>query len=49
MKHGKKYNECAKLVEKTKLYEIDEAMALAVKTKVAKFEMKITIQKESNI
>ena len=25
MKHGKKYNESAKLIEKTKLYDTDEA------------------------
>jgi len=32
MKHGKKYNEKAALVESLNLYEIDEAMELAVKT-----------------
>ena len=27
-KHGKKYNENAKLVDRNKLYEVDEAFAL---------------------
>ena len=43
MKHGKKYNECSKLVEKTKLYEIEEAMSLAVKTKIAKFDETVEV------
>lgn len=38
MKHGKKYIESAKLVEKTKLYEVDEAFDLATKTAAAKFD-----------
>ena len=43
MKHGKNYNESVKLVEKTKLYEIEEAMSLAVKTKVAKFDETVEV------
>ena len=43
MKHGKTYNESAKLVQKDKLYEIDEAMDLAVKTKSAKFDETVEI------
>ncbi|HOD01741.1 MAG: 50S ribosomal protein L1 [Firmicutes bacterium ADurb.Bin300] len=38
MKHGKKYIESKKLIEKSKLYEIDEALELATKTKTAKFD-----------
>lgn len=38
MKHGKKYVESAKLVDKTKLYDTDEALNLAIKTKTAKFD-----------
>ena len=38
MKHGKKYIEAAKLVEKTKLYESSEAIALVKKSASAKFD-----------
>ncbi len=38
MKHGKKYVESAKLVDKTKLYEVAEALELATKTASAKFD-----------
>ncbi len=38
MKHGKKYVESAKLVDKTKLYEFAEALELAAKTASAKFD-----------
>ena len=38
MKHGKKYMETAKAVDRTKLYDPDEAIALAKKTAVAKFD-----------
>jgi large subunit ribosomal protein L1 len=38
MKHGKKYAEVAKLVDRTKYYEADEAVALVKKTAVAKFD-----------
>lgn len=38
MKHGKKYNEAAKLVDRSVYYEIDEAVALAKKTACAKFD-----------
>ena len=43
MKHGKKYNESAKLVESGKLYDVNEAMDLAVKTKTAKFDETVEI------
>ncbi len=38
MKHGKKYNEIAKLVDRTVLYEPGDAVALVKKTAVAKFD-----------
>ena len=43
MKHGKKYNEGAKLIETGKLYEAEEALALAVKTGTAKFDETVEI------
>ena len=38
MKHGKKFNESAKLIEKTKLYDTSEAFELACKSATAKFD-----------
>lgn len=38
MKHGKKYNESAKLIEKAKLYDTNEAFELACKSATAKFD-----------
>ena len=38
MFRGKKYQDSAKLVDKTKLYDVDEALDLAVKTAKAKFD-----------
>ena len=38
MKHGKKYNESAKLIERAKLYDTTEAFELAVKGSTAKFD-----------
>ena len=38
MKHGKKYVDAAKLVDKTKLYEPNEALETVIKTSVAKFD-----------
>lgn len=43
MKHGKKYNESVKLVEPGKLYDIDEAVEVAVKTGTAKFDETVEI------
>ena len=43
MKHGKKYVDSAKLVDKTKLYENDEAMDLCVKTATAKFDETVEV------
>ena len=38
MKHGKKYVESAKLVDRTKLYDPAEALDLTIKTSKAKFD-----------
>lgn len=38
MKHGKKYVESAKLIDRTKLYDTQEALELAVKGATAKFD-----------
>jgi large subunit ribosomal protein L1 len=38
MKHGKKYNEKAKLVDRTALYDVDQAIDLVQKTQIAKFD-----------
>ena len=43
MKHGKKYNDSAKLIETGKLYDVDEAVAIAVKTGTAKFDETVEI------
>ena len=38
MKHGKKYVESAKLIDRTKLYDTAEALELAIKGATAKFD-----------
>ena len=38
MKHGKKYVDSAKLIDRTNLYEVSEALDLAIKTGKAKFD-----------
>ncbi len=43
MKHGKKYNEAAKLVDRATLYEPNEAIALVKKTATAKFDETIEV------
>ncbi len=43
MKHGKKYNESAKLIESGKLYELGEACDAAVKSATAKFDETVEI------
>ena len=43
MKHGKKYVEGAKLIDRTKLYDSEEALALAVKTATAKFDETVEV------
>lgn len=38
MKHGKNYVESKKLIDKTKLYDVNEALDLCIKTAKAKFD-----------
>ncbi len=38
MKHGKKYVDSAKLIDRSKLYDTDEALDLCVKASTAKFD-----------
>jgi large subunit ribosomal protein L1 len=43
MKHGKKYVDGLKLIDRSKLYETDEALDLCVKTGTAKFDETVEI------
>ena len=43
MKHGKKYNDVAKLIEAGKFYDVEEAVAVAVKTASAKFDETVEV------
>ena len=43
MKHGKKYTEAAKLVDRANVYEPGEAIALVKKTSVAKFDETVEV------
>lgn len=43
MKHGKKYNEAAKQVDRSVQYELTDAIALAKKTATAKFDETIEV------
>ncbi len=43
MKHGKKYVEAAKLIDKSKVYEASEAVALVKKSASAKFDETIEL------
>ena len=43
MKKGKRYLECAKLVERNTLYEVEQAMDLALQTAKAKFDESIEL------
>lgn len=43
MKHGKKYNESAKLIDRAAFYEIEDAIALAKKSASAKFDETVEV------
>ena len=43
MKHGKKYVDSAKLVDRAKLYDTDEALDVCVKTAKAKFDETVEV------
>lgn len=49
MKHGKKYNEAIKLVDKTKTYSISEACELIKKTSTTKFDSSVGISFSLNV
>ena len=43
MKHGKKYNESAKLIDRATFYEIEDAVALTKKSAAAKFDETVEV------
>ena len=43
MKKGKRYTEAAKLVDRSKLYESQEALALLIQTAKAKFDKSVEL------
>jgi len=43
MKHGKKYVDSCKLFDKAQLFDVNEALDLAIKTKTAKFDETVEI------
>lgn len=43
MKHGKKYVDSAKLIDRTKFYDADEALDLVIKTSTAKFDETVEV------
>jgi large subunit ribosomal protein L1 len=48
-KHGKKYAEAAKLIDRTKQYPIDEAVALVKKTSTTKFDAGVDVVFKLNL
>ena len=48
-KHGKKYQDAAKLVDKTKLYPIEEAVELLKKVNYAKFNASVETSFRLNV
>ena len=49
MKRGKKYLEAAKLIDKTKKYSVEEAMALVKKTSYVKFDATVEVAFRLNL
>ena len=43
MKHGKKYQEAAKLVDRATMYDTAEAISLVKKTATAKFDETVEV------
>ena len=48
-KHGKKYVEAAKLIDRTKQYPIEEAVALVKKTSITKFDAGVDVVFKLNL
>ncbi|MDK2886724.1 MAG: large subunit ribosomal protein [Thermosipho sp. (in: thermotogales)] len=48
-KHSKRYNEVRKLVDREKLYNVDEALDLAKKVATAKFDETVELHIKTNI
>jgi len=48
-KHSKRYNEVRKLVDREKLYNVDEALELAKKVATAKFDETVELHIKTNI
>ena len=48
-KHGKKYVEASKKVEKNKLYNVDEAISLVKETSVTNFDSTVEVAIKLNI
>ncbi len=49
MKHGKKYQAVAQLVDKSKVYTVEEAVALVKKTSTTKFDSTVAVSMRLNI
>ena len=49
MKHGKKYVDGAKLIERSRLYDTQEALDLCVKTGTAKFDETVEVHVELGV
>lgn len=49
MKRGKKYNAAAKLIDKEKLYTIEEAVALVKQTSTTKFDATVDVSFRLNV
>jgi len=47
-KHGKKYNEAAKLVDSSKNYTLDEALEILPKTSITKFDSSVEVALKTN-
>ena len=49
MKHGKKYKAALKLIDKTKVYSIEEACELVKKTSITSFDSTVQVSMKLNI
>ena len=49
MKHGKKYEAALKLIDKTKVYSIEEACELVKKTSITSFDSTVQVSMKLNI